>query len=308
MKISVIICTHNPNHVYLDKVLTSLKHQSLNKDEWEIIVIDNKSENELIKILDLSWHPNNKIIREDNLGLIHARITGARQAQHEILVSVDDDTPLYPDYLEQVLRIYDQYPELGVIGGKTIPEYEVTPPEWLHQFNGLLAIRDLGDLPIIEKLTGTGLKNYPICAPLLIAPKKSCMLLYLDHYLNSTVSQSLGRKGDQLSSGEDNDINLFIFKNGYALGYFPELKFIHIIPERRMQKNYLGRLQFNTSKTWIRVLNKYNINPWPPIKKNTVFLRKIKAWFAYKVWKSAAEYIKWRGACGTFEALSEINE
>lgn len=305
--LSVIICTHNPNIAAFERVLDSLKIQTLPQQQWELIIIDNNSVPEIGTRTDLSWHIDAVIIIEKQLGLIHARIRGTLAAKHEILVSVDDDTPLFPDYLENVARIFMEYPELGIVGGRTVPLFEKEPPLWLEEFYGCLAIRDLGDNQIIEQLhKDETVSKYPGCAPLLIAPRKSCMLAYIEYFRNNTVSQSLGRRGRALSSGEDNDINLFIYRSGYALGYFPELKFYHIIPGKRINTAYLSRLQQGINRTWVKVLENYHINPWKKIPVWTLLPRQIKAWFTYKAWKSDANYIRWKGACGTFRGLSEI--
>ncbi|RYG29152.1 MAG: glycosyltransferase family 2 protein, partial [Chitinophagaceae bacterium] len=144
MKLSVVICAHNPKPEYLNQVLESLLQQTLSKEKWELVLIDNGSSAPLKDLFDLSWHPNSRIIVEEKLGLVHARVRGVKEANHEIIISVDDDTPLFPDYLEKALRIYQTYPELGIIGGKTVPLFEETPPIWLSEFHACLAIRDLG--------------------------------------------------------------------------------------------------------------------------------------------------------------------
>jgi glycosyltransferase involved in cell wall biosynthesis len=307
MKLSVIICAHNPKLTYLNQVLDSLKSQTLSKDLWELIVIDNNSSQPLKEVLDLSWHLDNQIIIEEKLGLIHARVRGVKESKHEIIITVDDDTPLFPDYLENALKIYQSNPELGIIGGKTIPIFEETPPGWLNEFYTCLAIRDLGNDPIIRQLNkNETATSYPDCSPILIAPKRECMLKFIEYYEQSKEAQSLGRRGDDLASGEDNDINLFIYKSGYALGYFPELKFYHIIPAKRMSKEYLSKLQYSMNKSWVKVLSIHGISPWKKVSHSTLKLRKAKAWIKYKAWKSEPNYIKWRGACGLFEGLSEI--
>lgn len=39
----------------------------------------------------------------------------------------------------------------------------------------------------------------------------------------------------------------------------------------------------------------------------TVLLRKIKAFFYYQAWKDSISYIRWQGACGTFEGLASLS-
>ncbi len=74
--VSAIICTHNPRRDYLKRVLNALQAQTLPKDEWELLIIDNASEQALATDWDLSWHPLPRHIREDELGLTPARLRG----------------------------------------------------------------------------------------------------------------------------------------------------------------------------------------------------------------------------------------
>ena len=305
--ISVVICTWNPNQATLLRVIESLQKQTLSREKWELLIVDNKSSIEISSWLDLSWHKNSRIIREEELGLIHARIKGTIESKNDILVSVDDDTLLEINYLENVEKIYKKYPQLGIIGGKTIPIFKSPPPLWIKEFYGILAIRDLGECAIIDQLNNyEKILGYPNCAPLLIAPKKACMLNYIYFFNQNSYCKTLGRKGKNLSSGEDNDINLFIYKSGMAIGYFPELIFYHIIPESRLKVDYLSKLVFSSSVSWVKVLENHRINPFKKIPKWTVPFRNLKAWLSHKAWRSDADYIKWKGACGTFQGLSEI--
>ena len=47
MELSVIICTHNPRLDYLGRVLDALREQTLGKEQWELVVVDNASTSSL---------------------------------------------------------------------------------------------------------------------------------------------------------------------------------------------------------------------------------------------------------------------
>lgn len=308
MKLSVIICAYNPNQKIFDKVIASLKKQTLDQSLWELIVVDNNSTPPISSWLNLNWHSEAKIVVEHNQGLIFSRITGTKNAKYEFIASVDDDTPLFEDYLENILYIFKKYPKIGIIGGRSFPIYEVTPPAYIDQFKSFLAIRDLGEHQIIDQLTaGQKLTHYPSCSPILIAPKKECMVKYYNYFYKNNSSKDLGRKGDSLASGEDNDINLFIYKEGYEIGYFPELKFYHIIPKRRLTKVYLQKMAFESSRSWVKVLHLHQILPWKKISKFSYPFRCLKSFLFTRGFASKSNYIKWRGNCGTFKGLSELN-
>src|SRR4051812_93219 len=97
--ISVVLCTHNPRPDFLARTLGSLRAQNLALSQWELVIVDNHSANPLSSLVDLSWHPNGRIIREDELGLTPARLRGIAETHGEILVFVDDDNVLQSDYL-----------------------------------------------------------------------------------------------------------------------------------------------------------------------------------------------------------------
>jgi hypothetical protein len=116
-----------------------------------------------------------------------------------------------------------------------------------------------------------------------------------------------GRTGPSLSSGEDNHLVLSVAKSGYSVGYFPELVMTHLIPETRLRADYLGQLNYGIAKSWVQLLALHEMCPWNAVQPWTVPLRKLRAFFRYRAWAGAPEYIRWRGACGHFAGRSLIN-
>lgn len=304
MYLSVIIPTYNPDINRLNQTLEGLKEQTLPMDRWELLLVDNNSSFNIADKIDLNWHPAGKVITEAKQGLTFARIKGFTEAKGEIIVLVDDDNILDKNYLKFTLEIFNSHPTLGAIGGKSIPLFDYKQPGWLKDFYGNLALRDLGENIIINAWNNT----YPIAAP--VGAGMSVRKMSLEGYVTKIISQKKpvsDRTGESLSSGGDNDIVLEILKAGWQTGYFPKLSLIHIIPKKRTEVKYLARLINSTNKSWIQLLEHHQINPWKRIARWSVPLRKIKAWFTYKAWQNKANYIRWNGACGTFDGLSEDN-
>jgi glycosyltransferase involved in cell wall biosynthesis len=125
MNVSVIICSHNPRDGYIRRTLDALCKQALPKSHWELLLIDNASNEHLSEKWDLSWHPAARHVREDELGLTHARLRGIREAAAELLVFVDDDNVLNSDFLSCALEISKSYPWVGIYGGSILGEYDV---------------------------------------------------------------------------------------------------------------------------------------------------------------------------------------
>ena len=91
IKLSLIICSHNPREDYLNRTINSLQEQSIELNSWELLLIDNKSTDHLQDLFDLSWHPSSRTIREENIGLTNARIRGINESNSDLIIFIDDD-------------------------------------------------------------------------------------------------------------------------------------------------------------------------------------------------------------------------
>jgi glycosyltransferase involved in cell wall biosynthesis len=305
--ISVIICTYNPRRDYLHAVLNALAAQTLPYHAWELLVIDNASEAAITSEWSIDWHPQGRIIREDKVGLTAARLCGFQAAQGEILVFVDDDNLLSPTYLLDVQRVFQQHPQMGAIGGKSVPQFEIAPEPWMAEFYKVLALRDFGDfVQVSDAMRSDQPIGYPDFAPagIGLAIRREVFGTYVMQMQDDVARLALGRTGKQLTSGEDNDIVLTVLRQGWRVGYFPSLEVVHLIAASRLERDYLARLNEAATRSWVQVLGMHDMSLWPPIAPWTVLPRKVKAFFAYGAWRDAAAYVRWRGACGRYEALA----
>ena len=299
--ISVIIPSFNPDRGRLSETLNGLRLQSLECSQWELILIDNNST--LPIEADLTWHPHARIVSENRQGLTYARLKGFEVAGGDIIIMVDDDNILDKDYLQNMSALFASNPRLGTAGGKLAPRFASQPPQWLRPFYGNLALRDLGETVLLAEWDNTYPANAAVGAGMGI--RRIALIEYRADATNSHAAIA-DRTAGQLSSGGDNDIVLATLRAGWQTGYFPQLRLTHIIPAERTQFAYICRLVNNTSKSWIQVLNKHNINPWAKIPAWTVPLRKAKAWVTLRAWAGKENYIKWKGACGQFDGLASI--
>jgi len=237
-KISVIICSHNPQKDYLLKTLTGLRRQTASKKTWELLLIDNASDEALTKKWDVSWHPNGRIIREKKLGLTYARLRGIREAKGAIFIFVDDDNLLDKEYLKEVLKISKAHGNLGAWGGLILPKFEKPPPPWARPFLSLLGLRNF------KKDKWSTLYNYetaPIGAGLCI--RKHIAEKYLKNLKKRDPKDHLDRSGSSLNSFGDYDLSFTACDLGYGIGQFTKLKLIHLISKKRIELEYLCKLQ-----------------------------------------------------------------
>lgn len=237
--LSVIVCTHNPREHYISRVLDALRNQSLDLAKWELIIVDNLSDPPLSGRIDLNWHPSSQLVREEAAGLTHARLRGIGQAVADLLVFVDDDNVLQPDYLETALDISVKYPWLGAWGGGLVSEFEVNPPLWTKRYWSLLGLRE------VKRDAWSNLLNHFETTP--IGAGMSVRALVARHYAkavrNDPLRLSMDRSGNSLMSGGDIDLAYTACDLGFGTGVFKGLRLTHLIPALRLEKDHLLRLQ-----------------------------------------------------------------
>jgi len=237
MKLSVIICTHNPRPEYFSRTLEALRSQTVPFTYWEeLLIVDNGSDEPLDPRIDLSWHPGGRHIREKELGITPARLRGIGEAKGDLLIFVDDDNVLRRDYLETASRISVTHPHLGAFGGSIEAEFEVEPDSRLEALLPALAIRRVKE----AKWANFGMESVPYGAGLCIRSKVA--QTYAAKTRSLEIRRYLGRRGSNLMAGEDLDMAMTSYDFGMGVGLFGELVVTHLIGERRLSPQYLHRI------------------------------------------------------------------
>jgi len=307
IEISVVICTYNPNIDILNKVIDSLRIQTLQHETWELIIVDNNSKNNFEVGIDLSSIRNSIVLGEKKSGLTFARISGIKNAKGEIIIFVDDDNILDKDYLYNALEFARKNKTVGCFGGKSIPLYEVNPPEWFQLTGISLGCQNIGEVTIFSEYYKCNFqfKEYPNFAPIGtgMVIRKEAVKSYIE-YIEASDGIITDRIGNSLSSGGDNEIVIFIIRAGWEIAYFPQLNITHFIPRKRLIFEYLCKMNKESYKSWVILCSKHGIGNYRKISKYTVLFRKIKAYIILGAFFSKLSYIKWKGACGVFEGLS----
>ena len=234
MKISVILCTHNPRADYLARTLAALRSQTLARSEWELVIVDNASAPGVAAPADF---PNARVVVEPALGLVPARLRGIEVAEGELLVFVDDDNLLAADYLANANALAAQFPSVGAFGGQIRGEFEIEPSPWFTARLDRLAIRES---PSVMR---SG-KPDPDCAPcgagLCVRPEVARR--YRANSAADIRRVALGREGAKLFSGDDLDLAFTACDLGLEIARFPSLQLIHLIPRERLTLRYFARI------------------------------------------------------------------
>lgn len=237
-RISVVICAHNPRREYLIRTLASLRGQTLPHSHWELLLVDNASTEPLTSGFDLSWHPGGRHASEPRAGLINARLLGLAESRGELIVFVDDDNVLAPDYLAVARELSASKPWLGVWGGHIEPEFEAPPPPWFSPYLPLFAINEVR----FEQWSNYTTPNAtPPCGAGMCV-RRHVAEAWRDRLCADPLRATLGRAGTSLASCEDIDLAFTACELGLGAGRFPALRLVHIIPKERLELSYLLRL------------------------------------------------------------------
>jgi hypothetical protein len=240
-QLTVALCTHNPRKEFIEETLAALRAQTLPLADWSLLLIDNASNPPLAGCLDLSWHPHARIVVEEKLGVANARLRALREASasgSQLLLFVDDDNILAPDYLAHGLRISTERPELGCWGGQLIARFLVPPPSWLPNYQKYLAI-----YPLDSAIVSTQVGHYDGIPPSAGAfVRRPVWEKYLQISHTHPLREILGPKGTIRVGGEDMDLMLTSMDIGLGFGRFPELKLEHLMPAGRLTPEYMEGL------------------------------------------------------------------
>ncbi len=104
IKLSIIIPVYNIEPWLLERCLESIGKQDLKKSSYEVIVVDDGSDNQVEISERMSSSLPVEIIRQENKGVGGARNTGIDRSVGEYLIFIDPDDYLFPFKIKSLLK------------------------------------------------------------------------------------------------------------------------------------------------------------------------------------------------------------
>lgn len=192
-KLSVIIPCHN-EELHVERCLQSLIKQSYPRENFEIIVVDNGSQDQS-EIIARNYA--DEVVCAEKIKVGAVRNAGAEVARGEVLVFIDADCKLDTDWLTRADKLVsgDQNTVFG--GGILLPEN----PSWVERYW------------------------------LLEGPEGNCLpseLIGCSIALHSDQFDRITGFDPHMSSGEDTDFSLRARKNGLNITITRELNVTHL--------------------------------------------------------------------------------
>lgn len=147
--VSVVLSTYNRAGV-LPRALASLLDQDAAPARYEVIVVDNNSDDGTRRVTDsfVGKTTNFRYVFEPRLGLSHGRNAGIGAARAPLVAFTDDDVRVAPTWITTIIRLFAEHPEVACVGGKVLPNWAGSWPDWLTREHWApLALLDYGDAP-----------------------------------------------------------------------------------------------------------------------------------------------------------------
>jgi len=233
--VSLIICTFNGAKLLRDTIGYVNRQKVETSIPWELLVIDNASDDGSAAVAMESCKPEVtvRVIHEPEKGLIHARYRGIKEAAYEYISFIDDDNWIDANWIQHIYEIFITHPEVGMCGGRSIGAFEVPPPDWFTKVEGSYAIGSQG------KGTGDITDTWGHLWGAGLSFRKSAFESLIKSGFKSVLT---GRRGKNLSAGEDTEL-VYAFKlAGWHLWYSDSLTLQHYIPSNRFEWNYVVRM------------------------------------------------------------------
>lgn len=242
MMLSVIIPTRNRADL-LKSTLQSLESQTLQRDLFEVIVVDNGSTDNTRQVVESAQQQlvNVHYFYDPTPGLHVGRHLGMKMAESNILVYADDDIEAFPTWLESIAESF-QDTSIVLVGGKNLPKFEIEPPDWIMEMwkesqNG---DKILYPLSIID--LGNDTKNI---SPFFVfgcnfAVRKSLLFEADGFHPDSFPLELIRYRGD----GESH-ISRYIESHRYQTIYNPKASVFHSVPSQRMTEEYFCKRFFH---------------------------------------------------------------
>ena len=233
--LTVIICTYN-REKYIRRLLESIAANDLDKQQYEIVLVDNNCTDKTKEICTAfaAEHTdiNFRYVVEKEQGLSAARNKGIKEAKGDLLVYIDDDAFVDPHYLSDYVNWFASHPETMAAGGPIIPYYEQgEEPEWMTPYTRALltAWMDYGD-KVREYPKG----RYP----------GGGNAAYRKEVFEKVglFNTALGRKGGNLMGSEEKDIFAKMHQLGMQVLYLPWPVLHHVIPQTKLEEDYFNCL------------------------------------------------------------------
>jgi glycosyltransferase involved in cell wall biosynthesis len=233
--LSIVIPTRNRARL-LQATLASILSQTLSKDNYEVIVVDNGSSDNTRAVCEDydTRFVNFTYLFDARPGLHIGRNLGFLTAKSKILVYVDDDIEVAPDWLISIKNTFESDQDIALVGGNILPNWETPPPQWIKNWWGktnkipVFSIINLGK--IAKEISSFDVYgcNFSV--------KREIVAAANGFHPDGMPEHLMYKRGD----GETHLSN-YIAQNNYKTYFNPQCSIKHYVSKDRMTYHYIKK-------------------------------------------------------------------
>lgn len=255
--IAIIICTFNPEERIFSRVLKAIETLEVPENlSLECVIVDNNSttpitETACVKdfLEKCNWA---KVTVELKQGLSFARIAGMKSTTAPVIIFIDDDNEPSANYITVAKHYLDTHPCVAVWGpGKVTVEFLDPVSDWFDKNFRVHFQEKECQYTEYGCVMATWTTFYPFGTGQVL--KREILEKY-SQGVEAGILDFTDRKGSSLSSGGDIQIVWEAVKMGLAAGTSPKLQLTHLISGKRSNLQYVKRLTFGTSSSYMPAL------------------------------------------------------
>jgi GT2 family glycosyltransferase len=116
--VSVVIVNYNSREM-LARTLETL-FDSNQRSSLEVILVDNASHDGSVELVRERFPQVRLVANQENVGLTRANNQGMELAGGRYIFLLNNDTIIFPDSVDALVRYLDEHPQVGAVGGKVL--------------------------------------------------------------------------------------------------------------------------------------------------------------------------------------------
>jgi len=245
MHVSVVICTWNRAKILAAAIEEMAKLRIPAGTEWELLVVNNNSTDDTDEVIArCAPHLPIRRLFEPKQGLSHARNCALEAMQGELVLWTDDDVLVEPDWLAEYVKAAEAHPEAAFFGGTIAALYTTKPPRWIKRnrlaFLGAYALKEPPADIMIDQIDS----DIPIGAN---------MALRTDAFGDFRFDPNLGRRGELLISGEEEQLFKRLLHQSRFGVWVAAARVRHCIPAERLTWRYLWNYYHAFGESQVRL-------------------------------------------------------
>ncbi|MBN1998413.1 glycosyltransferase [candidate division KSB1 bacterium] len=244
----VVVCFNEKENI--SACLSSLVQQKYPKEKYEILCVDNGSDDGTLSLIKEFCLKNDRVslIVNPVRGIAGSRNIGLQNSRFDFVAFIDADCVAPADWLENMVAGYFKYEvntRLAAVGGANIP------PQAAHPFYDVLRIFLNSYLGSHGSVQG---KNYS--ADKIVTHLPTVNVMYHKHSL-----LSIGGFDIKFGNiGEDQDVSYRLADNGYRLYYLANTEIFHKL-RAGYQAWFKNMFVYGKGRSWLMCKHPKHLKP-----------------------------------------------